>query len=283
MKKAIHLCAVGGLLLLVLVLATRMVAGSRDAVISLPGIASNPVPHIPVNPFAIYGSPLGKSISAMMIDEADVLHHAGLENEFAPDDYLLFTARGLAWMHAGLIPEEDAPLPSSTLDSIVAARSNRNRAVFAAYLLDPANFAAMEILTDWENIRWPKNMVARVPEFVEWKERYGSVAPAALAREIALFSLAHYDTKSGYWPEQTLAAARTLQTLFVQDAFLGNPVNKAAMAAEIRRLVGDANRQRKRLEELGLWQRRDMFSIEWFDGLRSQCESFASALEQHSD
>lgn len=278
--------------LLTLLVINLVSTSARSRVNSLPEATSNPVPHIPVNPFGLYGSPLGKTISAMMIDKADVMHHSGLESAFDPDSYMLTPAKALAWTHDSLIPSirhhhhHDEQFhechEAYPAESIATARARRNRAVFAAYILDPANYAAMTLVTDWENIRWPKTMVAHVPEFSTWRDKYGECTPAALARQIAQYSMAHYDTISGYWPEQTIYAALTLKTIFIQDSFMGKKIEKEPLAEDVFRLIGNADRQRARLMDLGLWQRRDHFSAEWFDALAAEGLAFAKALQQSS-
>ena len=180
--------------------------------------------HVPRwNPMALFGSPTGRTLSNLLASTANKTEHLGAgENgepyRTLPAMWIDNLARGISLHGHVHASEHDHDCEHehghghghefSAAERRWAMRK-RNLQLESAYLLDPANLAALEAMVfltvgsnEFTSIEW-QGVVCKVPE--------------RLVRSMRLcrFSLGHYDCESGWWPEQSLYAAKTLEMLWV--------------------------------------------------------------------
>jgi hypothetical protein len=304
--KPILIGAVGVLLAGYISLTKEARESMQAKVCDISGRAMNPLATSKVNPFALRESPTGRTLSAMMSGSSDKSFHLGAsEKPGAPTPFLTPSAAWLARVDRGLKPalhmhaseaEDHDHCGDECKDGAAHAmhmagmtkfgRSTSDSATKEAYLMDPANVFALSTALFYI-VEQGGAHAGVVPGHDRQQEQLlGSRAPC-------LYSMMKFDTRSGWWPEQCLSAAKTLQALWNIDAMIGkttspdsrgNPAlsnaTLSALASDLRGLISLADAQRATLKEIGVWGSRSPEQVEFYDEMHREARGFLNALEE---
>ena len=282
----------------------------------VPNVSKNPLADSKSNPLGLCGSPTGRTLSAMLAASSDIMAHMGTAVANV-EGYATWPARFLSWTESSMVPhfhvhadgrscseehhngesdhhavardvntdsgKEDASARLGMLAAAKYAERTSGADDKDAYLLDPTNFYALSLV---------------IREKTQYKNRPKEEILSHLvdARKPCLYSLTQFRTRSGWWPEQCLAAVKTRQSLWGIDAQIGNltkaPDEKnpaltatalSALAADIRRGLELADKQYAMLVKLGWWDRRSKDQQKHYDEMRREAQGFLNEVVKHSD
>lgn len=206
--------------------------------------ARPPLHFADVNPFALFGSPVGILLGGLYNQSSNTAEHMGMPMlDSVPfqtplgntlNDIYRGTAPSVHIHASHAISGKNIGI-GARAEAIVAKRMVSTR-LQRAYLLDPTNrqaFVSIETsLADSEN---PNTRAAAV--------------------HLAKHALSKYRTESGYWPEQCLSACQTLVDLWNA---VGQPRGQYLVALDdkVREFLDRGRAQQQNLERLGIWQKR---------------------------
>jgi len=231
----------------------RVAAGLNPGA-KLPGIRP-PFNRPDVNPFALYGSPLGIFFSGLCNQSGNTAEHMGMPSAETVL-FQTFIGNVLDSIYRGMAPSVHTHASATGASNGVGVRAEAKIAarlvserLERAYLLDPTNpqaFVAIETaMVDSDN---PKSRSAGI--------------------ELAKHALASYRVDSGYWPEQCLQACQTLVILWNA---VGQPKGGFLVALDkrVHSLLEKGDEQKQKLEARGLWQKRRPYQrAAWDENIR---------------
>jgi hypothetical protein len=217
-----------------------------------------------INPFAIYGSPLGQFLGGLYVQAGDSAEHLGLP---AKDTVPFQTRMGqrLGGMYLSMLPTKhehvgDMQASSGERLQAVMARTMVAERLRKAYMLDPTNLQA--IITAQGTIASPGT-------------------PEAQEKAISLFrhSLSKLRVNSGYWPEHCLIACQVLVQLW---NVIGQPMGDdlVQLNRDVHALLEKAREQKQRLIEKGLWETRRTYQRNRYDTEEIYTGNLAKLLDQ---
>jgi hypothetical protein len=305
--KPILIGAVGVLLAGYIGLTREARESMQAKVCDISGRVMNPLATSKANPFALRESPTGRTLSAMLSGSSDKSFHLGVSESggaAAPTSFLTPSAGWLSRVDRGLKPalhmhaseaedhdhcgdgcKDEAGHAMHMAGMAKHGRSNSDSATKEAYLLDPANFFALSTALFYIVEQGGGRAGVATGHARPQENLRNSRAPC-------LYSMPKFDTRSGWWPEQCLSAAKTLQALWSIDAMLGkttspdsqsNPALSnavlSALASDIRGLMSLADAQRATLEEIGVWESRSPAQVKFYDELHREALGFLNAVE----
>lgn len=278
-----------------------------------------PFPAAPINPFAIKNSGIGKTMAGYLARAANSSDHLGV-SEFADEPYRTAGGRFMGRLEKELEPkihvharsgqgveffhrpnseeEEEAgeadPLKSKTIwleeSQAEWAVRKAQKQIKLAFLLDPANYMALQLFLDY-------NLPAQPNEpMVQWKDWNGDdiTIPRSSVRRIRVcdYALGHYDISSGLWPIQCLYSAQAYISIWLA---LNGQVDFATETTEERRkrvlrsvflaeqlniLTNRAWAQKANLDRHGLWKLEGPEYIRRFNTLYGETNAMKQILDK---
>ncbi len=264
-----------------------------------------PFPVIRCNPFGIFGSATGRTVSNWLSDSANRSEHLGagtmssVPYRFAPASWMRGLLKGIA-MHNHVHASEgrhhhdddDDDDHDHHHDGLVTqaekewAIHKRDTLLKTAYLLDPGNYVALQamiyvcegkgggktdMVLDGVNFQVPDSIVENL--------------------QLCRFSLAHYDLGAVWWPEHSLYAAKTLETIWLLYGQIEKSVEGStwsvssrkqleALRTDVAKLVTTAEAQQAILSEAGIWQLRSVEQRIAFGMMLDEEKGFLAEVEK---
>ena len=278
-----------------------------------------PFPAANVNPFAVKNSGIGKTLSGYLARAANGSDHLGV-SEFADEPYHTAGGRFIGRLGKELEPkihvharsghgveffhrptsegEEESGEDDRSKSQLIMLRKVQSDwamrkaqwEIQTAFLLDPANYTALQLMLDYNLAPSPNERL------VNWKDWDGNdiKIPISSVRRIKVcdYALGHYDMNSGLWPIQCLYGAQAYISIWLalngQVEYSKETLEdrrrrvhrSAILSDQINILINRAWSQKANLERYGIWELEGPEYIRRFDTLFGETNAMKSMLEQ---